>query len=124
MLKRVLAGAAITAALVASASCSSTSPPTSGVRTGSGGGPGSAGATGSSGQTGSAGSGIAINVPDPGSDAASCSASVSCTPLGGQYCGSIGDGCNGTLDCGMNCKTDWSCENSVCVGGASCVPAT
>ena len=39
----------------------------------------------------------------------------------GQYCGTIGDGCGGTLECGA-CPGDWVCENAMCVGGPSCVP--
>ena len=48
---------------------------------------------------------------------------VSCTPAGGQYCGVIGDGCQNTIDCGT-CPGDQICEKGLCVGGASCMPAT
>src|SRR5690242_9704387 len=35
-------------------------------------------------------------------------AQTSCTPPGGTYCGVIGDGCQGTEDCGK-CQGDWTC---------------
>jgi hypothetical protein len=31
---------------------------------------------------------------------------VSCTPMGGQYCGVIGNGCGGTQDCGACANGD------------------
>jgi hypothetical protein len=34
---------------------------------------------------------------------------ASCTPLGGQYCGLIGDGCGGRLDCGSACPMAQTC---------------
>ena len=50
-----------------------------------------------------------------------CTPSVTtCMPPNGQYCGVIGNGCFGTLDCGT-CPADKVCEGNVCVGGASCV---
>ena len=55
-------------------------------------------------------------------DAGSC-VKVSCTPPNGQYCGKIGDGCSGVLDCG-DCPGTQICEKGLCVQGASCVPAT
>ena len=55
----------------------------------------------------------------PGSDSGACTR-VTCSPPGGQYCGVIGDGCNGTIDCGA-CSAGQSCEAGVCVGGPSCV---
>src|SRR5450432_2270691 len=110
------------AAVTAVASCSS-GPVSNGSARSAGGASGSAGA-GSSGQTGTAGTGPGIIVPDGGDDGSTCSTTVSCMPLGGQYCGAIGDGCNGTIDCGMNCKADWSCTNSVCIGGANCQAGT
>ena len=45
---------------------------------------------------------------------------VTCNPLGGRYCGVIGDGCNGMIDCGA-CAAGQTCEAGVCVGGPSCV---
>src|SRR5262245_39232059 len=48
--------------------------------------------------------------------------SVSCTPVGGTYCGQIGDECGGSLDCGT-CTGGWTCEEHICVGGADvCTP--
>ena len=55
-------------------------------------------------------------------DAGAC-VKVACTQPTGQYCGKIGDGCNGSQDCGT-CPGDQICEKGVCVQGASCVPAT
>ena len=35
---------------------------------------------------------------------------ISCTPAGGgRYCGVIGDGCGGTLDCGTACPGGMAC---------------
>jgi len=69
-------------------------------------------------------SGANINVFAPQADSgASCASSVSCASPGGQYCGSIGDGCNGTIDCGT-CKADFLCTDNLCVGGADCVRVT
>ncbi|MBC8131733.1 MAG: hypothetical protein H7X95_02030 [Deltaproteobacteria bacterium] len=53
-----------------------------------------------------------------GNDSRSCTP-TSCTPLGGRYCGDIGDGCFGSLSCGA-CPSDQACEARLCVGGASC----
>jgi hypothetical protein len=57
-------------------------------------------------------------IPDSGS----C-VKTACTPPGGRYCGVIGDSCGGSEDCGT-CPGDQICEKSLCVAGASCVPAT
>ncbi|HWZ89681.1 MAG TPA: carboxypeptidase-like regulatory domain-containing protein, partial [Polyangiaceae bacterium] len=123
MLKWFSSAALYVAAAVAIASCSS-GPISNGSTRHAGGASGSAG-TGSTGQSGTGGSGPSIVVPDAGDDSGStCSTLVSCTPLGGQYCGAIGDGCNGTIDCGMSCKADWSCMDNLCVGGAGCVAGT
>jgi hypothetical protein len=43
----------------------------------------------------------------PPADAAVC-LRVTCTPVGGQYCGDIGDGCRGTLGCG-ECPAGSTC---------------
>ena len=51
--------------------------------------------------------------------------SLSCaTPSGDQYCGTIGDGCGGSIDCGTICpKTGWTCQNSLCKGQLpACTP--
>jgi hypothetical protein len=45
----------------------------------------------------------------------------SCLPPGGRYCGSIGDGCFHTIDCG-DCPAGQSCDMGVCVAGAGCTP--
>ena len=42
-----------------------------------------------------------------------------------RYCGKVGDGCGGTVDCGDTCsafKAGWVCDTSkgLCVGGPSC----
>src|SRR5678816_3057889 len=50
-------------------------------------------------------------------------AQTSCKPTGGQYCGVIGDGCQGTEDCGK-CPGDWTCDKGLCVGGPSCLPVS
>jgi hypothetical protein len=47
-----------------------------------------------------------------------CTAVV-CAPPGGQYCGSIGDGCGGGLECG-GCPAGFGCESGLCVGGPDC----
>src|SRR5690606_13912508 len=61
-----------------------------------------------------------ITPPDPGgSGGGVCQATVTCTPEGGRYCGIIGDGCRGELDCG-ECEGDATCEDGVCIGGPSC----
>ncbi len=43
---------------------------------------------------------------------------------GGRYCGTIGDGCGHSLDCGADCTAagaGWTCGgNGLCVGGADC----
>ncbi len=47
--------------------------------------------------------------PDaPGRDQATC-VPATCTPAGGKYCGVIGDGCGGKLDCGATCPAGQSC---------------
>src|SRR5215831_20786 len=58
-----------------------------------------------------------LSIPDTGV----CTPSVTCTPPNGQYCGVIGNGCFGMIDCGT-CPGDEVCDNGVCVGGASCMP--
>jgi hypothetical protein len=32
------------------------------------------------------------------------------------YCGTIGDGCGGTLNCGDDCPPGWTCEEGICRG--------
>jgi hypothetical protein len=36
---------------------------------------------------------------------------------GGRYCGTVGDGCGGTLDCPTDCpKSGWKCDGHLCKG--------
>ena len=83
-------------------------------KTGSGGS--SVGGTGGSpGVTGSGGS----------SADAACTSTVTCTPPGGEYCGTIGNGCpGGSINCGA-CPGDETCGGQgICLGGPSCVKLT
>jgi hypothetical protein len=45
-------------------------------------------------------------------------------PNGQRYCGTIGDGCGGSLECGTTCPTaGWECRNNLCVGSSTaCTP--
>src|SRR5689334_4503641 len=55
-------------------------------------------------------------------DGSSCTP-ISCTNGGTQYCGKIGNGCNGTIDCG-GCPTNQTCGAfvpGVC-GDPACTP--
>jgi hypothetical protein len=65
------------------------------------------------------------NAPDLSiaTDGGACTPSVTCDPPNGRYCGTIGNGCFGMIDCGT-CPGDQVCDNNVCVGGASCVALT
>ena len=87
-------------------------------------GGGNAGGRGSGANPGTGGSWLFI--PDAGSlDACvPASAPAACTAPGGSYCGLIGDGCRGQIDCGNNCPAGWTCDpiNNVCVGGLDCKP--
>jgi len=62
------------------------------------------------------------NAPDLSiaTDGGMCTPSVTCDPPNGRYCGTIGNGCFGMIDCGT-CPADQVCDSNVCVGGASCV---
>jgi hypothetical protein len=83
-----------------------------------GGRSGTAGATGTT--SGGGGSGAA-GTTVTGIDASVCTP-IACTQPGGQYCGTIGNGCPfGKEDCGA-CANGWSCQSGLCVGPASCVP--
>ena len=44
----------------------------------------------------------------PGIDAGACQ-KLSCTPAGGKYCGKMGDGCGGNMDCGADCPMGLHC---------------
>jgi hypothetical protein len=46
-----------------------------------------------------------------------CVALTSCMVAGGQYCGIIGDGCTGNLNCG-NCPAGQSCVGNICTSGS------
>ena len=65
-------------------------------------------------------------IPDAGPVDACFPASkaAACTTPAGSYCGLIGDGCNGEINCGDNCPTGWTCDagKHVCVGGPDCKP--
>jgi len=115
---------ALAAALIHAVACSAPSIEGAG---GSGGAAG-AGASGSAGGNGgiSAGGAIAIVSTDAGTKDACVPAlaAAACTTPGGSYCGSIGDGCDGQIDCGNNCPSNWTCDPAkhVCVGGVNCQP--
>jgi hypothetical protein len=80
---------------------------TGGGSAGTGGGAGRGGTGGGAGGTGGV-----------------CTPSVTCTPAGGRYCNTIGNGCpGGRLECGA-CSASEICAGGVCVGGASCMPLT
>ena len=71
-----------------------------------------------------------ISIPDaPVGDAVACTP-VTCSPAGGRYCGKIGDGCQGTLDCPETCADGETCggagEAQVCgrTPDPNCKPAT
>jgi len=34
---------------------------------------------------------------------------LTCTPTGGKYCGKVGDGCGGTMECGADCPMGLTC---------------
>src|SRR6187551_2861007 len=114
--------------LIASLGCAKVMPdaPTgAGGVTGAGGGgrsTGVAGATGAAGTRAPTGSGGTIVITlDGGSGDAACTPSVTCTPAGGRYCGTIGNGCpGGRLECG-DCPASDICSGGVCVGGPSCM---
>src|SRR5262245_61035523 len=61
-----------------------------------------------------------VIVIDAGGDGG-CTSSVTCMPTNGRYCGLIGNGCFGMLDCG-GCPTGQVCEGGICVSGPGCVP--
>jgi hypothetical protein len=101
------------------------------------GGSGAGGAAGRGGSTGAAGTaaptgagGTIVIGTDAGMTDAPCTPSVTCTPAGGRYCGTIGNGCRGQrLECGA-CSGDSTCDmgggtgGGLCVGGASCTRLT
>jgi len=62
-----------------------------------------------------------IKLPDGGGswavDGGNCQPLSSCKAGSGQYCGVIGDGCTGNLNCG-DCPTGLTCQGGVCSSGA------
>src|SRR5215467_8592533 len=67
--------------------------------------------TGSGGSqvTGSGGSTVVTGSGGSGDVDMSCTPNVSCTPPGGEYCGTIGNGCpGGSINCGA-CPGDQVC---------------
>ncbi len=54
-------------------------------------------------------------------EASSCTSAVTCAPPNGRYCGVIGNGCLGTINCG-DCAAGQICESGLCVEGAACLP--
>jgi hypothetical protein len=82
--------------------------------------------TGGSTTTGLGGFG---GVTGAGGTGGACVPTYTCTPAGGQYCNTIGNGCKGQkLECGA-CPGDATCSGGatapgICVGGASCTPIT
>src|SRR5688572_21707631 len=121
------AGFLVGATLSAMAGCSAGGAP-QGENLGDGkGGTGNGGSsTGGTGGTipvtGGTGGTIGVDGGPDGTAGGGCG-SVSCTPLGGTYCGQIGDECGGSLDCGVCMQTGWTCEEHICVGGPDvCTP--
>ena len=47
-----------------------------------------------------------------------CTLASTCdTPGGGRYCGQVGDGCGGTLNCPADClQPGWICQDHLCIG--------
>jgi hypothetical protein len=48
---------------------------------------------------------------------------VTCSPAEDDYCGIIGDGCGGDLDCG-ECRAGWICRDHICHSLAECWSAS
>jgi hypothetical protein len=93
-----------------------------GPGTGAGGSAGGGGGAGSSGTgTGGGATDGPVIVIDAGADGGTCTSAVTCTPPNGRYCGVIGNGCFGSLDCGA-CPTGDQCESNICVRGMDCMP--
>jgi len=66
----------------------------------------------------------AVNPNVCGPDPATCTKITSCTSATGQYCGTIGDGCGGSLACPSTCPAGQTCgANRICVP-TSCTPLT
>ncbi|HXN31060.1 MAG TPA: carboxypeptidase-like regulatory domain-containing protein, partial [Polyangiaceae bacterium] len=71
--------------------------------------------------SGSGGGLLDLDAPAGADGVGSACGSVTCTPIGGQYCGTIGDGCGRKMTC-PTCTGDSTCEKSICVGGPTCMP--
>ena len=58
-------------------------------------------------------------------DPSVCTA-VTCQPTAeDHYCGTIGNGCGDTLECGSDCPVGWDCVDHLCVGSPPvCTPLT
>jgi len=58
------------------------------------------------------------NIPGVcGTPASSCTNRLNCKPMGGQYCGVVGDNCGGSIDCG-------TCDNGMACGMNHVCPST
>ncbi|MGC4087731.1 MAG: hypothetical protein QM756_07510 [Polyangiaceae bacterium] len=115
-------------AVLSSTSCSTSSESTRPIISSQGGGSsttsgGSSSVSngGSTSSTGQGGSSVIVGTAGAATIPTDCQ--VSCTPLGGQYCGEIGDKCGNKVSCG-NCSGDWVCQEGLCVGGPSCQKGT
>jgi len=73
-----------------------------------------------SGGTGSGGMSITVPTTTPIENPADTCKRLSCHPAGGDYCGMVGDGCQGKMDCGTCQRADWVCDKGLCKGSASC----
>jgi hypothetical protein len=96
-------------ALAGALACSQASIQPSGA---SGGAAGMGGGAAGAGSGGGADAPTVIVLPDA-ARADACvpaAASTACSMPGGSYCGVIGNGCGGTIDCGNSCPAGWSCD--------------
>jgi len=68
--------------------------------------------------------GVIILSQDAGKTDVPVCVPIECSSTAGQYCGTIGDGCGHTRECG-DCPGDEVCGAggpSICGGGANCTP--
>jgi hypothetical protein len=68
--------------------------------------------------------GMSISVPSTPMDNGNGCKPLSCHPPGGDYCGMVGDGCQGKMDCGACQRPDWACDKGLCKGNSSCMRRT
>lgn len=87
------------------------------MSTAQGGAPMAAGGSGFGGST-------LISVPTTSNTTPDNCKRLSCHPEGGDYCGMVGDGCSGKMDCGSCQKADWTCDKGLCKGPPSCPART